>query len=148
PDALAVYHLIARWMTAYLMASHPHLGRPGEVCPFTSRAYRLDTIRIGVSLAAGDDVPVIKKDMQECLRQFSEIACDETTRHFCSFVLGLPILEAADGLASLGAAQNDLKLRCLWRGLMVGRFLPASEDQGLWTRDFRPMRSPIPLLAI
>src|SRR5215471_11090168 len=147
-DALAVYHLIARWMTAYLMASHPHLGRPGEVCPFTSRAYRLDTIRIGVSLAAGDDVRVIKENMQECLRQFSEIACDETTRHLRTVVVGFPNLKDDDGIAALRAAQDHLKLRCLWRGLMIGRFHPESEDQGLWNRDFRPMRSPIPLLAI
>jgi hypothetical protein len=147
-DALAVYHLIARWMTSYLMASHPDLGRPGEVCPFTSRAHRLDTIRIGVSLAASGDLPVIKKNMQDGLRQFSDIACDETTRHLRTVVVGFPNLNDDDGMAALRAAQDQLKLRCLWRGLMIGRFHAESDDQGLWNRDFRPMRSPIPLLAV
>jgi hypothetical protein len=148
PDALASYHLIARWMTSYLMASHPDLGRPGEVCPFTSRAHRLDTIRIGVSLAASDDIAVIKGDMQDCMRQFSEIACDEATRHLRTVVVGFPNLNDDDGIGALRAAQGHLKLRCLWRGLMIGRFHPESDDQGLWNRDFRPMRSPIPLLAV
>jgi hypothetical protein len=148
PDKLTSYHLIARWMTSYLMASHPDLGRPGEVCPFTSRAHRLDTIRIGVSLAASDDLPFVKKDMQDCLRQFSEIACDQATRHLRTVVVGFPNLADEDGIAALRAAQGHLKLRCLWRGLMIGRFHAASDDQGLWNRDFRPMRSPIPLLAI
>jgi hypothetical protein len=31
---------------------------------------------------------------------------------------------------------------------MIGRFHPASEDEGLWNRDFRPMRAPIPLFAV
>jgi hypothetical protein len=147
PDTLASYRLVAGWMTSYLMASHPDLGRPGEVCPFTSRAHRLDTIRIGISLGTGDDIAFIKKDMQDCLRQFSDIACDEATRHLRTVVVGFPNLNDGDGIA-LRAAQGHLKWRCLWRGLMIGRFHPGSDDEGLWNRDFRPMRSPIPLLAI
>ena len=34
------------------------------------------------------------------------------------------------------------------QGLMVGQFHPRSEQSGLWNEDFRPLRAPIPLLAI
>lgn len=147
-DAPTICDQIARWMTSYLMTSHPELGRAGEVCPFTGRAYRLDTIRIGVSSAASGDIAAAKKDMEDALRQFSLIPCDPTTKHLRTIVVGFPNLNDENGMTALKAAQDHLKLRCLWRGLMIGRFHPASEDRGLWNRDFRPMRSPIPLLAI
>jgi len=147
-DTLPIYHQVARWMTSYLMTSHRDLGRPGEVCPFTARAHRFDTIRIGVSSAASGDIAVIEKDMEEVLRQFADIVCDQTTKHLRTVVVGFPNLDGDNGMAALKAAQDHLKLRCLWRGMMIGRFHPASNDRGLWNRDFRPMRSPIPLLAI
>jgi hypothetical protein len=147
-DALPFYRTIAAWITGYLMRSHPELGRPGEVCPFTARAYQLDTIRIGVSLAAADDGAAVKENMRDCLQQFRSIACDKPTRHLRTVVVGFPNLDGEDGLAALKAAQGHLKLRCLWEGLMVGRFHSRSQDEGLWNRDFRPMRAPIPLIAV
>jgi hypothetical protein len=146
--ALGFCRSIGQWVTSYLMTSHPDLGRPGEVCPFTSRAYQLDTIRIGVSFAHSRDGTVIRQTMRDCLRQFASIACDETTTQLRTVIVGFPNLTDQEGVAALRAAQRRLTLRCLWDGLMIGRFHPASEDEGLWNRDFRPMRAPIPLLAV
>ena len=147
-DALGFYRSIAAWVTSYLMSAHPQLGRSGEVCPFTSRAYQLDTIRIGVSFATSRDGVTIKSCMRDCLRQFSSIACDDSARDFRTIIVGFPNLIDEDGVAALRAAQRRLTLPCLWDGLMIGRFHPRSEDEGLWNRDFRPMRAPIPLLAV
>jgi len=147
-DALGSYRSIAAWVRSYLMRAHPQLGRPGEVCPFTSRAYQLDTIRIGVSFATSRDGAVIKEYMRDCLRQFSSIACDDSARDFRTIIVGFPNLTDEDGVAALRAAQRRLTLRCLRHGLMIGRFHPRSEDEGLWNPDFRPMRAPIPLLAV
>ena len=147
-DALRFCRSIGQWVTSYLMSSHPELGRPGEVCPFTSRAYQLDTIRIGVSFAQSSDGTVIGQTMRDCLRQFASIACDETTTQFRTVIVGFPNLTDQEGVAALRAAQRRLTLRCLWDGLMIGRFHPAAEDEGLWNPDFRPMRAPIPLLAV
>jgi len=146
--ALGFCRSIARWVTSYLMTSHPDLGRPGEVCPFTSRAYQLDTIRIGVSFAHSPDGTVIRQTMRDCLRQFASIACDATTTQFRTVIVGFPNLTDQEGVGALRTAQRRLTLRCLWDGLMIGRFHPASEDEGLWNPDFRPMRAPIPLLAV
>jgi hypothetical protein len=147
-DALRSCRSIGQWVTSYLMASHPELGRPGEVCPFTSRAYQLDTIRIGVSFAQSRDGTVIRQIMRDCLRQFAAIACDDAATQFRTIIVGFPNLTDEEGVAALRATQRRLTLRCLWDGLMIGRFHPASEDEGLWNRDFRPMRAPIPLLAV
>jgi hypothetical protein len=147
-EALGFCHSIAAWVTSYLMASHPELGRSGEVCPFTSRAYQLDTIRIGVSLASKGESALITHTMRDCLRQFASIACDDAAKQLRTVIVGFPNLTDADGVAALRAAQRRLTLRCLWDGLMVGRFHPDSEAEGLWNPNFRPMRAPIPLLAV
>ena len=47
--------LLSTWVKTYLMASHPQLGRSGAVCPFTSQAFRIDTIRIGICDATSLD---------------------------------------------------------------------------------------------
>src|ERR1043166_3809883 len=147
-DALRVCRSISQWVTSYLIRSHPELGRPGEVCPFTSRAYQLDTIRIGVSFASSGEGALITQTMRDGLRQFGSIACADAATQFRTVIIGFPRLTDAAGVAALRAAQRRLTLRCLWDGLMIGRFHPASEDEGLWNPDFRPMRAPIPLLAI
>ena len=147
-DSLRFCRFIAEWVSSYLMRSHPELGRPGEVCPFTSRAHQLDTIRIGVSFASSGEGALIRQIMRDSLRQFVAIACDDTATQFRTVILGFPNLTDADGVAALRAAQRRLTERCLWDGLMIGRFHPASEDEGLWNLNFRPMRAPIPLLAV
>jgi len=147
-DSLRLSGLIARWVTSYLMTSHPDLGRAGEVCPFTSRAYRLDTIRIGVSFAASGDKALITKLMRDCLRGLALIPCDDGARQLRTIIVGFPNLTDEDGVLALRAVQRRLALRCLWDGLMIGRFHPDSEDEGLWNPQFKPMRAPIPLLAV
>jgi uncharacterized protein DUF6875 len=147
-DSLRLSRLIGEWVTSYLMTSHPELGRSGEVCPFTRRAYQLDTIRIGVSFAASRDSALITKLMRDCLRRLASIPCDDAARQLRTIIIGFPNLRTADDVLALRGVQRRLALRCLWDGLMIGRFHPDSEDEGLWNPDFRPMRAPIPLLAV
>ena len=147
-ESLVPNRLIAQWVMSYLMTSHPELGRPGQVCPFTSRAYHLDTIRIGVSFATSRDRALITKLMRDCLRRLASLACDEAARQLRTIIVGFPSLRDADGVLALRSVQRRLALRCLWDGLMIGRFHPESEEEGLWNPDFRPMRASIPLLAV
>ena len=148
PELLSVYRSIAQWLTSYLMSPHPDLGRPGDVCPFTAQASRLDTIRIGVSRATGSDIASIGNCMRYCFRQFALMPCPESMQQFRTIIVGFPEIDDATGLESLRKVQNRWKLYCLLRGLMIGRFYPGSNDPGLWNPDFRPLRAPIPLLAI
>jgi hypothetical protein len=147
-DLLSVYQLIAQWLTSYLMRPHAELGRSGDVCPFTAQALRLDTIRIGVCTAAGSDVASVRSAMRDCFEQFASMPCPQAMRHFRTIVVGFPRMDDAAGLESLRKAQRRLKIYCLLRGLMIGRFYAGSNDPGLWNPHFRPLRSPIPLLAI
>jgi len=148
PDLLSAYQLIAQWLTSYLMRPHADLGRPGDVCPFTAQALRLDTIRIGVSGAASADAAGARSCMRYCFEQFASLPCPDSMGHFRTIVVGFPGMDDAVGLETLRKVQRRLKIYCLLRGLMIGRFYAGSNDPGLWNPDFRPLRSPIPLLAI
>jgi hypothetical protein len=148
PQLHSVYQDIGNWIGSYLMSAHPDLGRSGDVCPFTAQASRINTIRIGVSGATGADIADIASDMRNCCRQLQAIPCPATMRHFRTIIVGFPNVRDEQGLESLMAAQTQLKLYTLMRGLMIGRFHETSDDPGLWNPDFRPLRSPIPLLAI
>jgi hypothetical protein len=147
-DLLPTYHSIAKWMASYLMSTHPDLGRPGDVCPFTAQASRLNTIRIVVSGATSKNIDTIKDLMYHCLREFTLIPCEKPMKHFRTIVVGFPKMVDSKGLDVLKAVQARLKWHCLLRGLMIGRFFADARDPGLWNRDFRPLRSPVPLLAL
>ena len=48
----------------------------------------------------------------------------------------------------LGRVYKRHKYYTLFRSLMIAFFHPDSETHGLWNPDFRPMRAPIPVLAV
>jgi hypothetical protein len=148
PELLPVYLSIAQWIRSYLMRPHPDLGRSGDVCPFTTQAFRLDTIRIGVSRARDSDIASIKRCMRHCFRQFALMPCLPSMRHFRTIIVGFPELDSPAGLASLKRIQRQLNLYCLLHGLMLARFHAGSDDPGLWNPQFKPLRSPIPLMVI
>jgi hypothetical protein len=143
------YKSIAHWISSYLMSSHPELGRAGDVCPFTAQASRLDTIRVGVCDASSAEITRVKSIMRYCFAQLARIPCPRSMEHFRTIIVGFPnIQDDENGMQTLRAVQDKLKFYCLRRGLMIGRFHAGSADRGLWNPDFRPLRSPIPLLAI
>jgi hypothetical protein len=45
-------------------------------------------------------------------------------------------------------AQRRLKEKFVAMGLMIGQFYPGCDEPGLWNPEFRPLRSPLALLAI
>lgn len=139
---------LAHWVQSYLMRPHPDLGRPGDVCPFTAQAARLDAIRIGISGFGSDQAPQILATMESAIGAFEAIACPKSMRHFRTVIIGFPHCADDDGLRVLRQTQNRLRPHSIFRGKMVGFFEPNSADKGLINPDFRPLRSPIPLLAI
>jgi hypothetical protein len=44
--------------------------------------------------------------------------------------------------------QDRHKFYSLARNRMIGLMYPGSDAPGLWNRDFRPLRAPLPVLAI
>jgi hypothetical protein len=140
--------LLAHWVRAYLMRPHADLGRAGDVCPFTAQASRLDAIRIGVSDADAGQAASILDTMEGAIAAFEDIPCAASMRHFRTVIVGFPCCAGAEGLRVLKQTQNRLRPHSIFRGKMIGCFEPNSVDRGLINPDFRPLRAPIPLLAI
>lgn len=141
-----VGQILADWVRGYLMRPHPDLGRPGAVCPFTPTAARLDTIRVGSSAARDEDA--IHRVMRRALAAFDAVNCPNGQRHFRTVIVGFPNCAGDEGRTRLKAVQNRLRPESILRGKMIGLFEPHSPDKGLINPDFRPLRSPVPLLAI
>ena len=130
------------------MSGHQDLGRIGDVCPFTARGSRLDTLRFGVSLATGAEVAEIRRLMLEAFEAFDHIDHPPRMGHYRSVIVGFPNCTDAVGLKALESVQKTLRFKALRRHRMVGLFHADTDATGLWNPAFRPLRSPIPLLAI
>ncbi len=86
--------------------------------------------------------------MGRALEAFEAIDCPEDQSHFRAVIVAFPNCGDDEGSARLKVAQNRLRPESILRGKMIGLFEPKSEDEGLVNPDFRPLRSPVPLLAI
>jgi hypothetical protein len=140
--------ILAGWVQSYLMRGHAALGRSGHVCPFTARSVRLSLLRIGISPLRGADRAGILQTMQQALRALDAMPADRADRIFRTVIVGFPNCADHSGTAALRDVQNALRHYSILRGKMIGLFEPNSEAEGLINRDFRPLRAPIPALAI
>gem|GEM_PF-82237 len=139
---------LSSWVRDYLMSSNPDLGRIGDVCPFTGQASRLDTIRLGSSDAGEGDVDRIEAEVLDCFRQFEAIPCKKSQAQFRTVLVSFPNCNSEAGVKTLETVHARLKFYSIFRARMLGLFHSRTEAPGLWNPDFRPLRSPVPVLAI
>ena len=137
---------IAGWVRGFLMRPHPDLGRTGHVCPFTAQAARLSLLRIGVERA--DAEAAIGRTMREAMRAFDQMPCARSARLFRTVIVAFPQCAGPDGIAVLRRVQNAMRHHSVVRARMIGLFEPDSQAAGLINPSFRPLRSPVPALAI
>ena len=137
---------IADWVRAYLMRPHPDLGRAGAVCPYTSTSAKIGLTRIAVSSARAEEA--VFAAMREAVGVFEGLECPRAQKPFRAVLVGFPHCGGEDGRATLKRVQNRLRSESTRRGKMIGLFEPDAPDKGLINPDFRPLRAPVPLLAI
>ncbi|MBW4718782.1 DUF6875 domain-containing protein [Saccharothrix obliqua] len=138
------------WGRGYLTNPHPDLGRAGSVCPFASASLTRERF----FLAVQPGVPADVREPAETLRfyrdWFLELAPrDQPSAQITTILVLFPDIPA-DAVESLvDGVQALLKPEYVRMGLMIGEFHngPPAKS-GLWNRDFRPLRSPVPMLAM
>src|SRR5208337_3823556 len=81
---------LRRWTREFLMSDHPHLGREGNVCPFTSFGARLNTLRFGVSECSPGDGPLIGRQLRDAFEQFEEIAHPKNKGVYRAILIAFP----------------------------------------------------------
>jgi len=148
PKSAAALRVLTHWTRSFLMRDHPELGREGNVCPFTSMGARADTLRFAVSDATSGDASRIRVDLLQAFEQFDDIPYPRKMGVYRAILIGFPNCDDAEGVAALAVARKSLRLLSFRRARMIGVFHARTEEPGLWNRKFRPLRSPLPLIAI
>jgi len=139
---------LLRWVETYLMSAHPELGRTGAVCPFTKQAAKIDTVRVAISHATAADEGEAFSLIRTCFSELERIPCKPGMEHFRTIIVGFPDCVGPDGVAMLETVQRRHKFYSLRRFRMIGMMHDANDAPGLWNPAFRPLRAPMPVLAI
>ncbi|MGD3111794.1 DUF6875 domain-containing protein [Streptomyces sp. YGL11-2] len=140
--------LVANWSCEFLIPGHQELGRTGPVCPYTK-----PSMNKGHFWYACPDVGAEPSAVADTVLKYLEwhqkmaSGIDEHERQFLTFLIVLPAVDT-DSPDALDDIQLRLKGEFVKQGIMVGQFHPKCDQPGLWNEDFRPLRSPVPLLAI
>ena len=140
---------VVNWAHTYLCRPHPALGREGPVCPYTEVSLKRSlfwlTVHPGGSPKLEEAAAVVTRYM-ECFLELEPVVGREA--EYKTILILFPDLPAPAYADVIDALQIALKPQFVSRGLMIGQFHCACEEPGLWNRGLRPLRSPVPLLAI
>lgn len=139
---------LLRWVEGYLMDTHADLGRSGAVCPFTRQAARLDTARLAICEAGPADEETAFKLIRGSFSALDAIPAKPSMAHFRTVIIGFPGCASPEGVAMLKRVQDRHKFYALARNRMIGLMYAGSDAPGLWNPEFRPLRAPLPVLAI
>lgn len=132
------------WSRTYLTRPHPHLGRPGPVCPFVAPAIEhrhLWAAFIDVSETDCNALDSIVDDMYELFDMQADHHAGKGPRALLTVFEGLPDNTVLD------AIQARHKTCFVEHGFMLGQFYDGCRQEGLWNRNFRPLSAPLPMLV-
>lgn len=136
------------WMQQFLARPHPELGRSGPVCPYVPGAIAQDTIWLGTVTHGSGERQAIKESVVRFRDLFLELEPNTGDGQMMkAIVIVFPNISIEDA-AVIDEVQLELKPHFVEAGLMIGEFHERNEGEGLRNPEFRPLRSPIPSLAI
>ncbi len=140
---------MTEWAKNFLAKPHAELGRSGPVCPFLPRALQLNTIRFAVIRAKNLEQSQIEDIVRNYRDDFLALEPSEGELAFYkAIMLIFPDIQGEDAFQLIDGVQQKLKPFFVESGLMLGEFHQWNESPGLHNPDFRPLRSPVPMLAI
>lgn len=144
---MSLFSTTALWLDECVSRPHPGLGRSGDVCPWTRRTLQLG--RLYLASVPATQESCLDASLLALLREFSSMrqaSCPFDT--FRAIVAVFPNLSEDTGDQVIVTAHGRLKPLFLRERAMLGEFYPKCEKPGLHAPDFRPLRSPHPLLVI
>ncbi|WP_334784109.1 DUF6875 domain-containing protein [Nostoc sp.] len=140
---------IMEWVKFFLVRPHPDLGRPGVVCPFMPHALKSNNIRLAVIRTKNLCLEQIEAIVKPYRDVFLEREANEKELLISkAFVLIFPDVHIEEASKVIDGVHKKLKPLFVESGLMLGEFHNRTESPGLHNPNFRPLRSPIPLLVI
>ncbi|WP_366829775.1 DUF6875 domain-containing protein [Nostoc sp. NMS2] len=137
------------WVKNFLARPHPNLGRTGVVCPFVPYSLKSNSIHLAVIRTKY----LYPEQLEEIVGSYRDIFLKMEVKEQelainKAFLLIFPDVHIEDACKLIDSVQQKLKPLFVESGLMIGEFHKRNETPGLHNPHFRPLRSPIPLLAI
>jgi hypothetical protein len=142
---------ILQWLREFIARPHPMLGRAGPVCPLVPASLAMDSIWIKAVTDENPSMETISAIITECRNVFLETEPRLLPAAMNkAFLVLFPSIGngGTEAAAIIDKVQYSLKKHFVDMGLMLGEFHAANESPGLRNPDFRPLRSPVPMLAI
>jgi len=142
---------IVAWVRGYLAQPHPQLGRQGAVCPFVPVSLQMDSIWLAEINDPAPSFESVKAVVTEYRERFVEMEPTTGSESMQKAILIVfPLLHGSGpgGAGLVDAVQFALKRHFVQLGLMLGEFHATNASPGLRNKEFLPLRSPVPLLAI
>lgn len=133
---------ILEWIEFFLCAPNTELGRLGDVCPFAKMSVLKRSIEFYRNRS--QSVSCLSADIEQHMEEFLESG-SSTDIYRCRIIVPESLGDASKAIEFV---QKQLKPAFVARHLMVGQFFPDCDEPGLRNKAFRPLRSPIPLIAI
>lgn len=139
----------SEWVTDFLYRSNIDLGRTGAVCPYVQYAQEKGFFKVGIF----DDANPHKDAVVELIRNLKDVfismlPVNNKDEKFKAFTILFPNLQEDQIVEIIDGVQLLLKPEFVKQGLMIGQFYENCQQGGLRNSNFKPLQSPIPLLAI
>lgn len=139
----------SEWIRNFLAKSHPDLGRSGKVCPYIPHSLKSDAIQLAVirtQTYIQQDIEAIVKGYRDIFLQTEPTSGNASV--YKVILLLFPDINIEDNSNLIDDVQKKLKPFFVEAGLILGEFHMRNQSPGLHNPNFRPLRSPIPMLAI
>jgi Cys-tRNA(Pro) deacylase len=141
---------IVSWAEEYLCRPHPELGREGPVCPFVQIAMKKGLFYLAVCRGRTFERADVERTLVLYRDKFLALEPQKgTDAAFKTILILFPDLEEGDMPGLIEGTQERLKKPYVDKGLMIGEFHAGPPKKaGLWNAEFRPLKSPVPMLVI
>jgi hypothetical protein len=140
---------ISQWLKTFVARPHPDVGRPGPVCPFVPKGLKLNYLRLKVIRSKNLNFLQIADLVLPYLNTFLELEPIEREAALNKAILLIfPDVSDNDAPGIIDTVHKWLKPFFVELGVMLGEFHNRTDSPGLHNLNFRPLRSPIPMLVV
>jgi hypothetical protein len=152
-NSLDILYPVLEWAENFLAHPHKDLGRTGDVCPFVGEALARESLHITLvrlkesgEARFGEIESIVLANREQFIAR--EQGNGSSDPLFNALIMIFPDVTEEEAPLVIDGVQKKLKPQFVQDGLMLGEFHNKNESPGLRNPDFRPLRCPIPLLAI
>ena len=146
-DAL---HVVADWITGFVVRPHRDLGRAGPVCPFVPGALERKTFWLAPEQIAERGVPYVVDRMKRYKSLFLDAEpVDGDDANYKVIVVVFTDLPAdrAQGVFA-DVLQQIAVPSYVEDGIVFGPFYEGNQGAAIYNASFRPFQSPAPFLFV